>query len=142
MYIKTDINNLKLIIDKIDLLFINQQNDYLIDFEKIKMRLFKILRQSIFRDLIEYVILYALQKIYTKYKALTNVSNVFFRCSKTYTIKSDLLCNYVISKLMFNFSDVLKLKNVHSHWKFVKEKMKRVVIKNHVSNFSDDFYHL
>ena len=73
------------------------------------MRLFKNLRQSIFRDLIEHVTLYALQKIYTEYKALTNVSNVLFRCSKTYTTKLDLLCKHVIQKRMFNFFDVLKL---------------------------------
>ena len=62
---------------------------------------------------------------------MTNVSNVFFRCSKAYTTKSDLLSK---QKPMFNSFNVLKLKNVYLYWKFVEKKVKKAVIENHVSN--------
>lgn len=134
MYVETGIGDLKLVVDKIDVLLINQRNDYLIAFDEAKMRLPKNLRQPIFRDLIGHVTPYALQKIYIEYRALTGAPNVLSRCSKAYTTKSGLPCKHVVQERMFNPPGVLKLEDVHPHWKFVRE----AVIENHASDSSDD----
>jgi len=56
-------DDLKKIVDCIELMLLNQRNDYLIVFDEAKMRLAHDLRLSIFRDLHAQVTLFALRKI-------------------------------------------------------------------------------
>ncbi len=56
-------DDLKKIVDCIELMLLNQRNDYLIVFDEVKMRLAHDLRLPIFRDLHAQIILFALRKI-------------------------------------------------------------------------------
>jgi hypothetical protein len=56
-------DDLKKIVDCIELMLLNQRNDYLIVFDEIKMHLTHDLRLSIFRDLHAQIIFFVLQKI-------------------------------------------------------------------------------
>ena len=56
-------DDLKKIVDCIELMLLNQRNDYLIVFDEVKMRLAHDLRLPIFRDLHAQIIPFALRKI-------------------------------------------------------------------------------
>ena len=114
-------DDLKTVVNKIDLLFVNQRNDYLIAFDEVKMRFSQKLRQSIFRDLCEFVILFALKKINQEYKAMTKAHTALPACTKSYNTKLDLLCKHMIQNRLFTSSNVISLKDVHSHWRFFKK---------------------
>lgn len=58
--LRFNINNLKKIVDCIDLMLLNQRNNYIIVFEETKMRLAHDLQISIFRDLHAKIISFAL----------------------------------------------------------------------------------
>ena len=114
-------DDFKTVVNKIDLFFVNQRNDYLIAFDEIKMKFSQKLRQSVFRDLCEFVIFFALRKINQEYKTMTKTYTVLSACTKSYNNKSDLSCKHMIQNRLFTSSNVISLKNVHSHWKFFKK---------------------
>ena len=119
-YIDIITDNLKLIVDKIDILLFNQRSNYLLIFDEIKMRLSQKLRFLIFRDLINFITLFALRKIFQKYKTLTTNSTILLRYFQSYFIKFDLSCKHIIQERIFKSSNIIKLKNIHSHWRFIK----------------------
>jgi hypothetical protein len=66
----TILNDLKTIVDNINLLLINERQNYLIAFEKTKMRYLLNLRKSIFNRITVFVTFYVLRKIDNQYKLL------------------------------------------------------------------------
>ena len=124
---------MKLIVDKIDILLFNQRSNYLLIFDEIKMRLSQELRLLIFRNLISFITLFALRKIFQKYKTLTTNSTILFRCFQSYFIKSDLSCKHIVQTRIFKSSNVIKLKNVYFHWRFIKS----IIILINLFEFDD-----
>lgn len=112
--------DLKLVVDKIDMLLINQRSNYLIAFDEAKMRLPQELRLPVFRDLISFVTPFALRKIYHEYKALTTDFTVLPRCTNSYSTKSGLPCKHIIQERLFTPPGVIKLEDVHPHWRFIR----------------------
>ena len=84
------------------------------------MRLPQELRLPIFRDLISFITPFALRKIFQEYKKLTTNPTVLPRCSQSYSIKSGLPCKHTIQERIFKPPGVIKLEDVHPHWRFIK----------------------
>ena len=66
------IDNLKIIINVINIMFENKRYNYNIFFNKIKMRLFLYVKKFIFRDLFIKISLFILKKILFKYLKIIN----------------------------------------------------------------------
>jgi hypothetical protein len=68
--LKSFINNLKTMINEINLLLMNEYHNYLLKFEKTKMRLSMKFNKSIYQRLIAHVTFHVLKKIDEQYKLL------------------------------------------------------------------------
>jgi uncharacterized membrane protein YobD (UPF0266 family) len=108
------IEDLKTMIDEINLLLMNEYHNYLLKFEKTKMRLSMKLRKSIYRELQAFVTFYVLRMIDQQYVKLTNQSTALSSCIKTFITIIDLSCSHKIQKRLFK-EECLLLEDVHSH---------------------------
>ena len=131
-------DDLKKIVDCIELMLLNQRNDYLIVFDEIKMRLIHDLWLSIFRDLHAQIILFALWKILSQWELLTLTSTALSLCINSFTTSMKLSCAHRIQAQIYSETlYILKLKNVHSHWRFIKSA--RIVTANNESKIASKF---
>ena len=117
--LKFSIEDLKLVIDKIEILLMNQKKDYAIKLDVAKMRVFFDFQISLFRDLISKIFPHALRLIYKQY-LLIQKKNYSFICINVWRIISGLFCSHIISKKMRFSIEMILLEDVHSHWHFVK----------------------
>ena len=90
------IGDLKEVVDCIDLMLLNQRNDYIIAFEEAKMRLAHDLRLPIFRDLHAKVTPFALRRILPQWRLLTSNATVLPRCTNAFTTSMGLPCAHRI----------------------------------------------
>ncbi len=132
----TSTDDLKIVIDDLNLLLINQRHDYVQKFEKTKMRYSMNCRFDIFRNLFSFVISKALRMIVKEYKRLIDQLIVLSACIKTFKTSLDLSCAHVIQQRLFESSECLLLEDVHSHWRFEKRIHETVNIDSllHVQN--------
>ncbi len=107
-------SDLKIVINDINLLLINEYTNYLTKINIDKTRFFMKLNKSIFQNLAAFVIIYALRKIMTQYQLLTDQSTMLQSCTKIFINIIELSCSHVIQKRLFN-DEKLLLKDVHSH---------------------------
>lgn len=84
------------------------------------MRLPNDLRLPVFRDLIGFVTPFAMRKILHEYQALTSNPTALPRCSKTFSTISGLPCKHIIQERIYTPPGVIKLADVHPHWRFKK----------------------
>jgi hypothetical protein len=108
------IDDLKTMINEINLLLMNEYHNYLLKFEKTKMRLSMKLNKSIYQRLIAHVTSHVLKKIDEQYKLLINQSIAFSSCTNVFIIIIELSCNHQIQNRLFD-EEFLTLKDVHSH---------------------------
>ena len=107
--------NLKTVIENLNLMLINQRHDYLIAAKKAKIRYSMNLKIDAFRNLIAFVISYALKKILEEYKRLIDQFTIFFVCIKAFSIFLGLSCAHVIQeRLTFNDNELM-IEDVHFH---------------------------
>ncbi len=106
-----------IVIDKLNLLLLDQRHNYVQKLEKAKTRLSFELRLSIFRDLTVFVTSHALRQVYQQYKRLTVELTMIVTCTSTFTRTTGLICAHGIQNRMYDRAsdDTLKLKNIHSH---------------------------
>jgi len=106
-----------IIIDKLNLLLLDQRHNYVQKLEKAKTHLSFELRLSIFRDLTVFVTSHALRQMYQQYKRLTVELMMIMTCMSTFTRTTRLICAHEIQNRMYDrvSNDTLKLKNIHSH---------------------------
>ena len=112
--LKSFTDNLKTVIDDIKLLLMNEYQNHLINLNEIKMRIFMMLRKSIFQHLIASVISIAMRKILPQYEFLINQSTIFLFCTDVFNTSMRLPCNHVIQQRLFEGDDLL-LNDVHIH---------------------------
>ena len=111
--------DLKLVIDKIEILLMNQRKNYAMKFDVVKMRMFFDFQIFLFRDLIFKVFSHVLRLIHKQYQ-LIQTSNYSTNCINAWRVILEFFCNHVIQKRM-NFPIAMILfKNVHSHEHFIK----------------------
>ncbi len=109
-------NDLETIMNEINLLLINESQNYRVDLNDDKMRYFMKCRKSIFDQIAFFVSITVLRKILSQYKLLMKRSIVMFACINVFIIIIELLCNHRIQKRMFQKKCIL-IENVHSHWR-------------------------
>jgi hypothetical protein len=113
--LRESIENLKSVMNEINLLLINEHQNYLIAFDEIKMKFPRDLRRSVFHQLAAYVTSYALRKIFDQYQLLIERLTVISRCINVFTTTTRLFCSHKIQKRLYEIEECLKLKNVHTH---------------------------
>ncbi len=111
-----------IIIDKLNLLLLDQRHNYVQKLEEAKTRLSFELRLSIFRDLTAFVTSHALRQVYQQYKRLTVEPTMIVTCTSTFTRTTRLICAHGIQNRMYDRASdgTLKLKDIHPHWRYVK----------------------
>ena len=119
------IDDVRMIIQKLNFLCDIQRVNYRIFFDEIKQRLFNELKKSLYRNLKTYIISFILKKIDKHYKKLLNAQNNnrnLFVCTKSFNNTMNLFCVYIIEKRFANAINekILKLFDVHFHWRFKK----------------------
>ncbi len=114
--LRSSIDDLKTVIDDINLLLINEQHNYLIDINEARLRYSIELRKSIFNQLTSFVTSIALWKILSQYKKLTERFTVISACIKIFTIITRLSCSHKIQQRLYKEESLL-IENVHSHWR-------------------------
>ncbi len=126
-------DDLKKIVDCIELMLLNQRNDYLIVFDEIKMRLTHDLWLSIFRDLHAQITLFALRRILSQWRLLASIATALPRCTNSFTTSMRLSCAYWIQAQIYSETFyILKLKNIHSYWRFIKSA--RIVSESKITS--------
>ncbi len=113
------IDDLKMMMNNIEILLMNQRKEYATKFDETKMRVSFDLKISSFKDLISHVISHALRMIFNQY-VLIDQSNHSFVCTHFWIIVSNLSCSHWIKNRIRASTKILLLENVHQHWYFVK----------------------
>jgi hypothetical protein len=114
--LKTSTKDLKMMMNKINLLLKNELHNYLINFNETKIRYSASLRKSIFEQIRAYVTFYVLKKILSQYEMLTTRSTTISACTHVVITVNGLSCSYDIQKRLFNEESLL-LKDIHTHWR-------------------------
>lgn len=118
--------DLKTVVDSLELLLVNQYQDYVLAIESAKARLPHSLQLPLLRELVGHVTPFALLRILDQFHMLTR-GGPLTRCTKTYTTTMGLPCVHKIQERVFDFTrgGVLALEDVHSHWRFEKSPVTR-----------------
>ncbi len=114
--LESSIENLKTVMNEINLLLINEQHNYLIDINDAKLRYLIELRKHVFDQLTSFVILVVLWKILSQYKKLIERSTIISSCTRVFIIITELSCSHKIQKRLYETNSLL-IENVHSHWR-------------------------
>ncbi len=110
----TFIEDLKIMMNNLNLLLINQRHDYLIEFANVKIRYSLQCRIDLFQNIFAFVTSYALRKILNQYKRLTDESIVFSACIKIFSTTLRLSCAHIIQERLESINCFL-IDDVHSH---------------------------
>jgi capsule polysaccharide modification protein KpsS len=94
-------DDLKTMIDAINLLLINEYSIYLMKVENDKIRLSMKLNKSIFQNLIAHIITSVLRRIMNQYKLLIEQSTMMFACINIFIDITELSCSHKIQKRLF-----------------------------------------
>jgi hypothetical protein len=107
-------DDLKTIVNDINLMLINELQNYRIALDDDRMRYLMKLRKSIFEQLIFFVTTIAHRKILSQYKLMIERFTVLSACIKIFITIIELLCSHRIQKRLFQRKCLL-IENVHSH---------------------------
>ncbi len=116
--LESSMSDLKTMMNDINLMFINEHHNYLIEMNEARMRYSIELRKSIFDQLVSYVTSIALWKILSQYKKLIEHFTVISVCIKIFITIIELSCSHIIQKRLFEEESLL-IEDVHSHWRQV-----------------------
>jgi hypothetical protein len=100
--------------NSVDLLLMNEYQDYLLKLEEQKVRYSLNLRKQIYQQLRAYITHYALRKISHQYDLLTERSTAINACINVFIIITELLCSHRIQQRLYD-EEIILLKDVHSH---------------------------
>ncbi len=114
--LRSSIDDLKTMMNEINLLLINEHHNYLIEMKKTKMRYFIELRKFIFDQLTSFVTSTALWKILSQYKRLIECLTIISACIRIFIIIIELFCFHKIQNRMYE-EECLLIEDVHSHWR-------------------------
>ncbi len=109
-------DDLKTVVNDINLMLINERQNYRIDLDENRIRYPMKLRKPIFQQLASFVINVALRKMNSQYQMLVKRPTVMPRCTNVFTIITDLSCSHRIQKRLYQEESIL-LEDVHSHWR-------------------------
>ncbi len=121
--LKFSTDDLKMMMNNIEILLMNQRKNYAMKLNDAKMRVSFDLKISSFRDLILHVISHVLRLIFNQY-LLIEKSDHSSVCTHSWIIISNLSCSHLIKNRMTTFARMLLLEDVHSHWHFVRSTLR------------------
>jgi hypothetical protein len=110
------IDDLKTMMNNINLLFKNETHDHLIKWNENKIRYFVECRKFIFLQLSTFVTFYAIKQMLSQLKLLTKRTIVIFLCTDVFIKTMRLSCSHKMRKRFFQNKSLL-IENVHSHWR-------------------------
>ena len=116
-------DNLKIVVNKLKLFLKSVWSNYDVLLEKNKARLFNRLREVlIFRDVIVFVTSFVMLQVLKQYKRLYCKFIAISICIDSFNKTMKLLCTHKIQKQWYDRANdkVLKLKNFHAHWQYIK----------------------
>jgi hypothetical protein len=105
--LEKSIDNLKTVMNEINLLLINELQNYRIDLDDDRIRYSMKLRKTIFQQLQSFVIIVALKKINSQYQMLIKRSIILFRCTNVFIITTELSCSHRIQKQLYQQESIL-----------------------------------
>ncbi len=114
--LKSSIDDLKTMMNEINLLLINEHHNYLIEMKEAKMRYFIELRKFIFDQLTSFVTSTALWKILSQYKRLIECFTIISACIRIFITIIELSCSHKTQNRMYE-EECLLIEDVHSHWR-------------------------
>ncbi len=114
--LESSIDDLKTMMNKINLLLINEHHNYQIEKKEARMRYFIELRKLIFDQLTSFVTSTAIWKILSQYKKLIECFTIISVCTEIFIIIIELSCSHEIQNRMYD-EKCLLIEDVHSHWR-------------------------
>jgi hypothetical protein len=120
------IDDLKMMMNNIEILLMNQRKKYIIKLNIAKMKMFFDFWISLFREFIFQISSHALRFIHKQFFFL-QIENYFTICTNAWIIVSRLSYVHKIKKRMTFSQKMFLLKNIHSHWRFVKSVFNEIV---------------
>ncbi len=114
--LRSSIDDLKTMMNEINLLFINEQHNYLIEMKEAKMRYSIELRKLIFEQLTSFVTSTVLWKILSQYKRLIECLTIISACIEIFITIIGLPCSHKLQDRMYE-EGCLLIEDVHSHWR-------------------------
>ena len=141
--LKTFIENFMTVIEKVDRRCDRIKRDYINKVKNFKQRLNHKLRKSLYRDLMIYVISYALRSIDFHYTRLIETQKKKINlssCTRSFRRIMSFSCAHDIERTFVDTIDeeVLKLKNIHSHWRYRKFNNRHYMTFNIFVELSND----
>ena len=112
--LKSSIENLKTMIDDINLMLMNEYQNHLIKFNEIRIKLFMKFRKSIFQHFVVYVISTVLRKMIPQYELLIEQSTILLFCIDVFIIFTGLACSHKMQEKLYEKNDFL-LNDIHFH---------------------------
>ena len=113
------IGNLHAVVDSISVLLKNEYSQYLIKHNEAKMRLASNIRNiAPFRDLFAKISPFALEEMRKQYNLVRN--HEMRPCTRYFTTTMGLPCAHKIEACMNQEPCLLKLEDIHSHWRLKK----------------------
>jgi hypothetical protein len=106
--LESSIDDLKTMIDEINLLLMNEYHNYLLKFEDAKFRYSMKLAKSIYQQLRVYVISHALRKIDAQFNLLIDQLTALSACIKAFITTIELSCSHKIQKLLYEHRQIRK----------------------------------
>lgn len=114
-FLKSSKGDIKTMLDDIDLLLINEYQNYLLNLDDSKNRYPLNLNHPVFNQIRAYVTPHAIKKIFSQYNLLIDRPTTIPACTETFTASIGLPCNHKIQKRLYGTEGCLLLKNVHTH---------------------------
>lgn len=106
--------DLKIVVDGLALMLMNEYQNYLIKINQAKINLAMEHRKPIFRNIIGHVTPTALKKIAPEYAKLTGQPTALLPCKGEFTTSTGLPCSHKMQERLFAGEGIL-LNDVHSH---------------------------
>ena len=111
--------DLKLVVENIEMLLLNQRKEYAIKLDSAKMRVPFDLQIPLFRGIISAVTPYAMRMIYNQYK-LIDTPDWSPNCTHSWSRVAGLPCSHIIKIRMESSERILFISDIHPHWRYVK----------------------
>jgi hypothetical protein len=113
--LRTSTDDLKIVIDEISLILINEYHDFQIRLNENKIRFLMKLRKLIFQQISFYIITLVIRRIFSQYQLLTEQSTILSACTSIFITSIDLFCSHKIQKRLYDVKRFLFIENVYSH---------------------------
>jgi hypothetical protein len=113
-HLESSIEDLKIVMNSIKLLLINETHNHLLALKDVKLRCSAHLRKLIFQQLLAFVISTIINLMMSQYSLLFDRSIAFFSCIDVFIKIMRLSCSHKMQKRLYQ-DDNLLIENVHSH---------------------------